>query len=102
MPVTIEKRVLAKRISDKFGFRGTVVKAVIQAFMDEVIDELSQGHRLELRDFGIFHPVIRKGHRGRNPRTGASVDVPSKMAVHFKAGKVLKEVVKNNHRNTRT
>ena len=45
----------------------------------------------ELVNFGTFKVVNRKARKGRNPRTGESIDIPAKNVVRFKAGKGLKE-----------
>ena len=52
-----------------------------------------RGEKVELRGFGSFR--LRRGepHRGRNPRTGDRVDVPSKRVAYFKPGKELKELI---------
>ncbi|MCB9832432.1 MAG: integration host factor subunit beta [Planctomycetes bacterium] len=90
---TVTKKELAYRISEKTGLKKVVIKKIIQAFIDEIIDELSQGNRLEFREFGVFEIKTRAARKARNPRTGVRVDVPSKAVVHFKAGRLMKERV---------
>jgi integration host factor subunit beta len=90
---TVTKKELAYRISEKTGQKKVVIKKIIQAFIDEIIDELAQGNRLEFREFGVFEIKTRAARKARNPRTGVRVDVPSKSVVHFKAGRLMKERV---------
>jgi len=70
---------------------------IVQAFLDQIITTLSEGHRIEFREFGIFEPKIRQARRGRNPKTGDPVDVPEKAVVSFKPGKSMKERVEDVH-----
>ena len=59
---TIAKRTIAERIAEKTGLGQTQTLAVIQQFLNEIIDELANGNRLEFRDFGVFETVLRKPH----------------------------------------
>ncbi len=90
---TITKKELIYRISEKSGQKKIVTKNIIQAFIDEIIDELGQGNRLEFREFGVFELKDRAARKARNPRTGESVQVPAKKVVHFKAGRLMKEKI---------
>ena len=57
---------------------------------------LAEGDRVELRGFGAFSARVHSERLGRNPRTGEAVAVSSKAALHFKAGKELRERL-NSH-----
>jgi len=59
-----------------------------------MIESLSKGETLELRNFGVFKVKERKARTGRNPRTGETVSVPPKKVVTFKPGLVMKQSVK--------
>ena len=67
------------------------VENIVNAVLDEITDALSGGKRVELRGFGAFSVKHRPARQGRNPRTGASVDVEEKWVPFFKAGKELRE-----------
>ena len=54
---------------------------------------LHRGEKVELRGFGSFRLRRREPHRGRNPRTGDRVDVPSKRVAYFTPGKELKALI---------
>jgi len=91
--VTITKKELVNRIADRTGQTKVVTKEVIQLFLDEIINELAQGNRLEFRDFGVFEVKFRKARRAQNPRTLEKVNVPPKKVVKFKVGRVMREKV---------
>ena len=91
--VTITKKELVNRISEETDHTKVVVKEVIQRFLDEIIEELSQGHRLEFREFGVFEVKLRAARMAQNPRTLEKVHVPAKRVVKFKVGRLMKERV---------
>jgi integration host factor subunit beta len=93
---TITKKELVLRIAEMTEQKQTVTRDIIQMFIDEVIQELARGNRLELRDFGVFEVKERKARKARNPKTGAEVRVPEKRVVTIKPGKKMKEEI-NRH-----
>lgn len=92
-PRTTTKKELVNRIADQTGQTKVVVKDVIQRFLDEIIDELAQGRRLEFREFGVFEVKERAARRAQNPRTLEKVEVPAKRVVKFKVGRLMRERV---------
>lgn len=72
------------------------VELAVKLLLDRVIGELARGGRVEIRGFGSFSVHHRPARRGRNPKTGESVDIPDKYVPHFKPGKELRERV-NEH-----
>lgn len=84
-----KKDIIAK-ISEDTGFKQVDVKEVVQRTFDIICDSLSNGKKVELRNFGIFKVKTRRGRSGRNPRTGAGVAIPDKKVVSFKAGMKMK------------
>jgi integration host factor subunit beta len=93
MPETITKKELVNRIAEQTKQTKVVVKDVIQRFLDEIIGELSEGNRLEFREFGVFEVKERAARRAQNPRTLEKVNVPSKRVVKFKVGRMMRERV---------
>jgi integration host factor subunit beta len=87
---TITKKELIDRIAEKSSHKRVVVKRIIQTFLDEIIDELGQGNRLEFRDFGVFESKVRAARTAQNPKTLERVSVPSKRTVKFKVGRMMK------------
>jgi len=64
---------------------------VVNRIFDEIGGALARGDRVELRGFGAFSVRARGARVGRNPRTGASVQVSEKYLPFFKTGKELRE-----------
>lgn len=87
---TITKKELIDRIADATANKRVVVKRIVQRFLDEIIDELGKGNRLEFRDFGVFESKVRAARTAQNPKTLERVYVPSKRTVKFKIGRVMR------------
>jgi integration host factor subunit beta len=88
---TITKKELIDRVADNSGNRRVQVKKVIQQFLDEIVNELGKGNRLEFRDFGVFETKLRKARKAQNPKTLEPVAVPEKRTVKFKVGRLMKQ-----------
>jgi DNA-binding protein HU-beta len=65
----------------------------LASFIDNVVKELKKNGRLGLVGFGTFSVAKRKARTGRNPQTGAAIQIKAKKVVKFKAGKGLAEKV---------
>ena len=89
--ITITKKEMIDRIADKTGEKRVVVKKIVQSVLDEVVNDLGEGKRLEFRDFGVFEVRERKARTAQNPKTLEPVPVPAKRTVKFKAGRRMKE-----------
>jgi nucleoid DNA-binding protein len=91
---TITKKKLIQTISSTKGLHPNDVRNVIQAFLDAMTDTLSQGDRLEFRDFGVFEVVERKQKIGRNPKNAAvPIVIPARKAVKFTPGKKMRKLI---------
>jgi len=88
---TITKKELIDRIAESSGQRRVQVKKVVQQFLDEIVNELGKGNRLEFRDFGVFETKLRKARKAQNPKTLEPVAVPEKRTVKFKVGRLMKQ-----------
>jgi integration host factor subunit beta len=66
------------------------VERALDTFFEEITETLAQGGRVELRGFGAFSTRQRDGRKGRNPRTGESVEVAQKRVPYFKPGKDMR------------
>jgi len=64
-----------------------------ETIFDNIIQSLQQGQKIEIRGFGSFRTRERRGRVGRNPKTGAKVEVPAKKIPFFKPSKELKDFV---------
>lgn len=92
-PKTVTKKDLVNRLAAATGETKVTIKTVVQMFLDEIVGELSTGNRLEFRDFGVFEVHERRARLAQNPRTLEKVDVPPKLVVRFKPGRVMRERV---------
>ncbi len=90
---TVTKKELIDRVSDRTGLAKPLVRGVSQAFLDQIIDELCRGHRLEFRDFGVFEVRTRKPRNAQNPKTLERVAVPQRKSVKFKPGRFMRDVI---------
>ncbi|MFZ0033597.1 MAG: HU family DNA-binding protein [Sedimentisphaerales bacterium] len=88
---TVTKKELIDRIAEKTQAKRVLVKRITQAFLDEMIAELSKNNRLEFRDFGVFETRVRAARVAQNPKTLERVKVPPKRTVKFKMGRLMKE-----------
>jgi integration host factor subunit beta len=88
---TITKKELIDRIAETTSQKRVQVKRVVQQFLDEIVNELGRGNRLEFRDFGVFETKLRKARKAQNPKTLEPVAVPEKRTVKFKVGRLMKQ-----------
>ena len=98
MKMTITKKDVAKRtaklVGEKIYLTERVVDSVFTA-LREFMEEANPEVRIEIRDFGVFEVKTTKPKpKARNPKTGDIIYVPARRKTHFKAGKLLKEALK--------
>ena len=93
MMSTTTKKELIDRIADATRYKRSDVREIVQAFLDNVINELGNGNRLEFRDFGVFEIRNRAPRMAQNPRTLERVPVPARRTVKFKVGRLMKKAV---------
>src|SRR3974377_2405104 len=75
-------------------------EVIVEAIFDSVVRALRGGDKIEIRGFGSFRTRQRQPRIGRNPKTGARVDVPAKRIPYFKPSKQLKDLVNDEHGGT--
>ena len=88
------KSELIERLSLKTGsLQGKELEESVKELLEQMAQTLQKGERIEIRGFGSFSLHYRAPRVGRNPKTGATVDLTGKHVPHFKAGKELRERV---------
>src|SRR2546428_5451400 len=94
--MTLTKRDLVMRISTDTGIIQNEVFTVVQKTLDSITAALAAGHKVELRNFGVFEVKVRRARIGRNPNAPKTdVPIPERAVVKFKAGKEMRaEVLK--------
>ena len=90
---TVTKNDLIDRIAKQTKRPRTEVRAIVQAFLENVIDEVGRDSRLEFRDFGVFEVMVRKPRMGQNPKTGEPVPIPRRRSVKFKPGRLMRQAL---------
>ena len=69
------------------------VELAVNCILAQMSDAIAKGDRIEVRGFGSFDLHHRAPRIGRNPKTGESLSLPAKVAVHFKPGKEMRDRV---------
>ncbi len=88
------KSELIEKLADKLShLSARDVEESIKEILELMAQSLSKGDRIEIRGFGSFSLHYRAPRVGRNPKTGASVELCGKYVPHFKPGKELRERV---------
>ncbi len=87
----MNKSGLVDALQRESGLSKAKTEAVIEVFIGSMSHALAKGDRIEVRGFCSFFVKSYKGYGGRNPKTGASVEIPPKRLPFFKCGKELKE-----------
>lgn len=92
--MALTKSELIERIADRQSqLSPKDVELAVKTLIEEMADSLAGGGRIEIRGFGSFSLHFRAPRVGRNPKTGASVELHGKYVPHFKPGKELRERV---------
>lgn len=67
--------------------------SAVGAFIATITNTIASGDRITLPGFGTFKATKKAARNGRNPKTGAVMEIPARVAVKFTAGKALKDAV---------
>ena len=87
------KAELVERVAQAATLSRAEAESAVQTVLDSIMDALNRGEKIELRGFGSFRLRARRPRQGRNPKTGARVDVPGKSIPYFKPGKELRDML---------
>lgn len=80
-------------VADRLKITQVQSSIIVEAALKSVVTALQKGEEVEIRGFGSFRFRNRAPRKGRNPKTGEKVDVPSKKIPYFKMGKELKALL---------
>lgn len=89
----MNKAELIDKIADDAGITKAAAGRAIESLIEGVTHSLKRGERTTLVGFGTFSVSHRSARKGRNPQTGATIDIPAKNVVRFRAGKELEETL---------
>lgn len=90
----MNKTELVAAVAEKAGLSKKDAEAALNAVTASITDALKNGDKVQLVGFGTFEVRERAAKTGRNPRTGATMQIPASKLPAFKAGKALKDAVK--------
>ncbi len=91
----MNKGELVDKIAEKANVTKKQADSVLTAALDSIVEAVSSGDKVTLVGFGAFEPRERKAREGRNPKTGAKMQIPATTVPAFSAGKLFKEKVAN-------
>ena len=91
------KSELINKLAEKENISHAVAKRIVNTLFNTITQALIQENRVELREFGIISVRKHKARTGRNPKTGAAVQVQDKKVPFFKAGTAVKEALNQQH-----
>jgi integration host factor subunit beta len=84
---------LIEEVSRRVELTRKESEVIVEAIFESVVRSLRTGDKIEIRGFGSFRTRERQARVGRNPKTGARVEVPAKRIPYFKPSKELKDLV---------
>ena len=87
----MNKAELVQSVADQTGLTKKASREAIDAITSVITDALARGEKVTLVGFGAFKVVERKARKGRNPRTGQIVQIPTKKLPKFRPGKSLRQ-----------
>ena len=89
----MKKPELAAAIAEKAGVTKEKAGEIINALTDEIANAMAKNDPVTLIGFGTFSVRERSARSGKNPQTGATIQIPASKSVGFKPGKALKDAV---------
>lgn len=92
----VTKKDIVEEISRRTGLKQIDSKIIIERFLDEIVQVVSEGNNIEIRGFGRFKIKPRKERIARNPRSGEAVKIPAGLKPVFEPSKELKSLLKDN------
>jgi DNA-binding protein HU-beta len=91
----MNKQDIAEKVHGVLGGTKADAERAVESMMEAIVDGLKKGEDVSIAGLGIFKTKMRAARTARNPRTGASVQVPATRVPKFQAAKALKEAVKS-------
>lgn len=90
----MNKQDLVKKIAEEAKLTNAQAKAAAEAAFDAIKAAVAAGDKVQLIGFGTFETKARAARTGRNPQSGATIEIPASKAPVFKAGKAFKDAIK--------
>ncbi len=93
MGTTLTKNDIVRTLAEKHEEEIAQTRRIVQGTLDMIVEALLKGDKVELRNFGVFEVIDRKGRVARNPRSRQEVFIPERKVVKFKPGKVMEDQI---------
>lgn len=90
----VTKQGLIEKLAKATDMPKKSAETALNAFIDTIMTSLKKGDKVAIPGFGTFMVRKSKARIGRNPATGAKINIPAKKKAVFRAGKEFKETVK--------
>lgn len=89
MAETLRRSDLAKHVADSTGMKAGEAEKAVTATFHALTEALKRGDKVTLTGFGTFDVAEQAGREGRNPATGAAIQIAPRKRVRFKLGSEL-------------
>ena len=93
MGTTLTKMNIIRALAEKQEMEIAATRRVVQGTFDMITQALIQGRKIELRNFGIFEIIERKGRIARNPKSREEVFIPPHKVVKFRPGRIMEQQI---------
>ena len=86
---------IIQNVCDRLGFSKKDSARIVESVFDIMKDELAKGEKVKISGFGNFVVKDKNSRRGRNPQTGAEIEICARRVLTFKSSQVLKKALNN-------
>jgi integration host factor subunit alpha len=84
---------IIQNVCDRLGFSKKDSARIVESVFDIMKDELAKGDKVKISGFGNFVVTDKNSRRGRNPQTGAEIEISARRVLTFKSSQVLKKAL---------
>jgi integration host factor subunit alpha len=84
---------IIQNVCDRLGFSKKDSARIVESVFDIMKDEIAKGDKVKISGFGNFIVKDKKSRRGRNPQTGAEIEISARRVLTFKSSQVLKKAL---------
>ncbi len=91
----MNKTELVASVAEKAGMTKKDAEKAVNAMIDSIKNEVAAKNKVQIIGFGTFDFKQRAARKGKNPQTGAEINIPAATVPAFKAGKAFKDIVNN-------
>lgn len=89
----MNKQDMVAKVATDIGVTKATAAAAVESLLDGIVKTLKKGQSITFVGFGTFKTSARKARTGRNPQTGAAVEIPKRRVARFTSGKGLKDAL---------